>query len=217
MIPLVFHSIWVGPPMPAHLRDYLATWKRVHPQWEHRMWGERDLDWLTNQPLFDAANFVSSRPGQFRSDVARYEILHRFGGVYVDCDFEALRPIDDLIAGTTCFAAWETDGVWINNAILGAIPAHPMLDELIAGLPANVVRRRGTRPNVMTGPQYLTPVARRHQITVFPSAAFYPYNFVDVGTAREAGPFPDAYAIHHWANRRARLGSSFPERVSPGR
>lgn len=204
MIPRVFHSVWVGPPMPDELAACMATWTTVNEGWEHRLWTEADLGWLTNQDLFDEAEQHTSSVGQFRSDVARYEILRRCGGVYVDVDFEALRPIDELLAGVTCFAAWETDDVWINNAILGSIPAHPMLDELIAGLPANVVRRRGERPNVLSGPQYLTPIARRHDIRVFPSSLFYPYGWDDVGTERELGPFPDAYAAHHWQNRRNR-------------
>lgn len=203
VIPQVFHSIWVGPPMPAHLRDYLATWRRLHPGWHHRMWGEADLDWLQNQPLFDAAAQLSSRPGQFRSDVARYEILHRFGGVYVDCDFEARKPIDDLVAGAACFAAWETDDVWINNAILGAAPGHPLFAELIRRLPGSVARRPGKPPNLVTGPQFLTPIARRHKITVFPAETFYPYLWNELERGDE--PFPDAYAVHHWENRRSRL------------
>ena len=29
----------------------------------------------------------------------RLEVIERFGGVYIDTDFEALRAIDDLVAG----------------------------------------------------------------------------------------------------------------------
>lgn len=204
-IPTQFHSIWVGDPMPDHLREYVASWTRVHPGWEHRVWGDDDLDWLQNQALFDAAEDHAENTGQFRSDVARYEILHRFGGVYVDCDFEALHPIDELVEGVDCFAAWETEGVWVNNAIMGAEPGHPLFADLIVGLPGNVERHRGARPNVTTGPQYVTPAARWHDIRLFPSAMFYPYLWSDLGTPAERGPWPGAYAVHHWENRRSRV------------
>ena len=91
-IPRCFHSVWVGDPMPDHLAEYVKTWTRVHPSWEHRVWGDADLGWLQNQSLYDFAEAITRHTGQFRSDVARYEILHRFGGVYVDADFEALQP-----------------------------------------------------------------------------------------------------------------------------
>lgn len=201
-----FHSLWTGPPMPDHLRRYLATWTQVHPGWEHRIWTDDDLDWLQNQDLYDFAEAITKHTGQFRADVARYEILHRHGGVWVDCDFEAINPIDELLLGVDCFAAWETDDVWIGNAILGAVPGHPLYEALIEGLPANVKAHRGKRPNVLSGPQYLTPIALRHDIDVFAAEQFYPYNYSDVGTDRENGPFPSAFAIHHWSNQRKRRG-----------
>jgi mannosyltransferase OCH1-like enzyme len=204
-IPRLFHSIWVGDPMPDHLREYVASWTRVHPGWEHKVWGDADLDWLQNQELYDFAEAITKHHGQFRADVARYEILHRYGGVYVDCDFEAVVPIDDLLMGVDCFAAWETDDVWVNNAILGSVPGHPLLRDLIDGLPANVKAHRGQRPNITSGPQYLTPLARRHGITVYPSAAFYPYRWDELDRAGHA--FPDAYAVHHWDNARKRAAA----------
>jgi mannosyltransferase OCH1-like enzyme len=191
--------------MPAHLEAYVASWTRVNPGWEHRVWGEQDLGWLQNQGLFDAAEEHTDRVGQFRSDIARYEILHRFGGVYVDCDFEARKPIDDLLEGVDCFAAWETDGAWLNNAIVGAVPGHPLFADLIRALPGNVARRCGKRPNVMTGPQFFTPIARRHHVTKFPAALFYPYLYDELH--RGGAEFDDAYAVHHWHNRRTLLGA----------
>lgn len=206
-IPRQIHTVWVGDPMPSHLAEYVKTWTRVHPGWSHRIWGEDDLDWLQNQELFDFAEAYTTSVGQFRSDIARYEILHRHGGVYVDADFEALAPIDELLMGVDCFAAWETNDVWVGNAILGSAPGHPFLADLIDGLPLNVSQHRGERPNRMTGPQYLTPIARAHRIELFASELFYPYNFADVGTEREHGPFPTAYGVHHWQNRRNRLAA----------
>jgi len=202
MIPRVFHSIWVGGPIPDHLARYLATWLKVHPGWDHRIWGDDDLDWLENQDLYDFAEACTRYPGQFRADVARYEILHRYGGVYVDCDFEARSPIDDLLYDVDCFAAWETDDVWINNAIMGATPGHPLMADLIAGLPANVKANRGKRPNIQTGPQYLTPLMRdRDDVTLFASSQFYPFRWDQL--ERREDHFPEAYAVHHWERKSA--------------
>jgi mannosyltransferase OCH1-like enzyme len=201
-IPRVFHSLWTGPPMPEHLAAYLLSWQRVNQGWRHQIWADTDLGWLANQDLYDFADAITPSAGQLRADVARYEILHRYGGVWVDCDFEALAPIDELLIGVDCFAAWEIDDTWVGNAILGAAPGHPFYAELIAGLPANVKAHRGKRPNVLTGPQYLTPVARRHDITLFPAAMFYPYRYDELH--RDGESFPAAYAVHHWANARKR-------------
>lgn len=204
MIPRTIHHIWVGPPMPDPLTAYMRTWRDLHPDWEHVLWSS--FDDLTNQDAYDRAEEITPHVGQLRSDLARYEILHRHGGVYVDCDMEALRPIDDLLSAG-CFAGWETDGVWVNNAVLGCVPGHPLMADLIAAAPASIEANAGARPNRMTGPHLLTPHARRHGITVHPSAAFYPYHWSNL----DQRDYGDAYAVHHWANQRRKRGVPLPE------
>jgi mannosyltransferase OCH1-like enzyme len=206
VIPRVIHHVWVGDPMPDRLTAYVRTWRDLHPGWDHVMWSS--FDWLDNQHLYDNAEAITPHVGQLRADLARYEILHRHGGVYVDCDMEALRPIDDLL-GVQCFAGWETDGVWVNNAVLGCVPGHPLMRDLIDAAPASIEQNAGCRPNRMTGPHLLTPLARRHGITVHPSSFFYPYHFTQVGS--RSHDYRDAYAAHHWWNRRKRDGVPLPE------
>jgi mannosyltransferase OCH1-like enzyme len=212
MIPKVFHVIWVGGPMPDHLAAYVDTWRQLNPDWSTILWDEERLDATLDRTLdlFRRADQITPHVGQFRSDVARYELLWRFGGVYVDCDFEALRPIDPLLEqldGASMFAAWETDGVWVNNAILGASAWTPLLDEVIDGLAASIAEHPTARPNVQTGPQYLTPIVRRHaaDVRLFPSAWFYPYLWNELD--RQDEEFPGAYAIHHWDNARKRAAA----------
>lgn len=189
--------------MPDHLAGYVSTWREHHPGWEHRLWTDESMPALRNQDLYDRTEQIAPRNvGQFRADIARYELLHAHGGVYVDVDMECLRPIDPLLDRVTAFACWEREGRWVNNAILGATPGHPFLEALIAGLPANVAAHPGGRPNVLTGPQYLTPVWRRHRrtVVVFPKRFFYPYLFNELH--RQGEDFPDSYGVHHWHNRR---------------
>lgn len=207
MIPRVIHHVWVGGPIPAPLVDHIDTWQATHPNWDHRLWREADLDWLTNQEMFDRAEEITPHVGQLRADIARYEILHAFGGVYVDCDMESRKPLDPLM-DDTCWAAWE-DGEYVNNAMLASVPGHPLWADVIEALPASVRRNRRFRPNRMTGPHLFTPHALRHGITVHPADWFYPYLWSELDRAGEA--FPDAYAVHHWANRRRRDGVDMPE------
>lgn len=216
MIPRTIHQIWIGSPLPEHLAQYMATWIEHHPTWAHLLWDEAAIDALpmlnSNRALYDRAGEITSSVGQLRADIVRYEILHQLGGVYVDADFECRKPLDPLldehVEQAGAFAAWEVDGRWINNAIMGARPAHPLLGRLIAGLGANVshVQRvePGARPNKLSGPQYLTRIHREHRqvpLTIFDSALFYPYLWNELDRQGEA--FPDAYAVHHWHNRRS--------------
>jgi hypothetical protein len=68
------------------------------------------------------------------------------------------------------------------------------------------VQHRGARPNVMSGPQYLTKLWRKDPqgLTVFPQRFFFPYQHDELERGNES--FPDAYAVHHWANQRRLKG-----------
>lgn len=188
--------------MPDHLQQYRRTWQTLHPDWGHWLWGEADLRWLRNQALYDRAEKLApGSEGQLRSDLARYEILHRHGGLYVDCDMEALRPFDPLMEAE-CFAGYEDDR-WVNNAVLGAVPGHPLLAKLVVEAPRSIARNAGRRPNRMTGPHLLTRLcAGRKDVTLHPREAFYPYSYKELD--RQGEEFPDSWAAHHWDNQRKR-------------
>jgi mannosyltransferase OCH1-like enzyme len=201
VIPKILHHIWVGPPMPERLNPYVESWRTLHPEWEHLLW--TGFDDLENQAYYDRAEKITPHVGQLRADLARYEILYRHGGVYVDCDLEALRPIDDLL-DVEGFAGWEQDGRWVNNAIIGCAPFHPLMRACIDNAPRSIRKHRGKRPNKMTGPGLITRMSKVHPITLHPQATFYPYSFDEL--ERIGGDYGDAYTAHHWDNARKRRG-----------
>lgn len=206
LVPRVIHRLWIGGAEPEWTQPFAESW--LHPGWELRRWSDAnvgELFPLRNQAIYDAAAEIApDHVGQLRSDVLRYEILHRFGGIWVDADMECLRPLDELLEGISCFAAWEVEGRWVNNAILGSTAGHPFLEGLISGLAASVERNRGRKPNRISGPQYLTRLWRRgsHGLMVFPQECFYPYGFDEIAEHGLGEDWPGAYAVHHWANRR---------------
>ena len=93
----------------------METWRRMHPDWDYRLWTEANLPRdFTNQHLIDEEQ---SYPAM--SDYIRYELLFRFGGVYIDADSYCLRPIDDLHR-LDAFAVCEDEATspWICNGVL---------------------------------------------------------------------------------------------------
>jgi mannosyltransferase OCH1-like enzyme len=211
-LPRVVHRIWLGGPEPDWCRPFADTWRR--PGWELRQWsGPEELYPLRNQDVYDRAREIApDHVGQLRADVLRYEILARYGGVYVDADFECLRPIDALIGGAESFAAWELQERWIANGLMGAVPGHPFIERLIEALPRSVAARPGQRPARVTGPQFLTRMQRRHGglDLILPQHLVYPYGWDEVA---EHGPnehWPDAWLVHHWSNQRRERGLPCP-------
>jgi len=122
-IPKVIHQIWVGnKPIPKIYQKFMKSWKKNHPDWEYRLWTDKDVDlfpWI-NRDLFDAVD----NPGM-KSDIWRYEIIYRFGGVYVDCDMESRRPLDPMHSRMEFYASYllmEQDNYEIMGCHLLAAP-----------------------------------------------------------------------------------------------
>lgn len=203
MIPRILHQIWVGGPVPHRFSDYMRSWTKHHPQWEYVLWTDRNLPELRNRSTYDRAHTIVPRDavGQFRADILRYEILHRYGGLYADMDTMALRPVDEAIGDHRAFAAAEDEN-WVGNTYLACVPGHPVMAELISGIPASVRRNRRRRPNRITGPRYLTPIWQRYNCYVAPREHWYPFSYSDVKNSAVPSEYGDAYAMHSWDHTR---------------
>ncbi|MEA1961698.1 MAG: glycosyltransferase [Bacillota bacterium] len=154
--------------MPKEFIDYGKTWLKHHPNWEMQLWNEDNMIPLQNQKIFDVTSNLAQK-----TDIARYEIIHRYGGVYLDCDFECLKNIENLISGLKAFSASESPGI-ISIGIMGCVPSHPIFKLLIDGLADSFYNNAYV--NHQTGPYYITRMlGNRKDFAVFGPALFYPY------------------------------------------
>lgn len=206
MIPSTFHRIWFGPrPMPQQYVEFGQLWLDLHPGWTLTDWTYDTLPALTNQQVFNdcgetkpvrvgAAKPESVQAVQ-RADIASYEIIFKFGGVYLNCDIEPLRNINELCAGIEAFATWEADKLWISNAVLAGYPHHPFWLRCIERIPARMTRVK--QLNWQTGPALVTETWRDHPrgVTVYPQSYFNPVSWTGSSVS---GP---TYAIHHWGHK----------------
>lgn len=128
MIPKVIHYVWYGrSPKPADVKRYIQTWKKVMPDYEIVEWNESNLDPSVNR---FAAEAYSLGQWAFVSDWARLKILHDAGGIYMDTDVEALRPLDPFLTHGA-FTGFENPTM-IPTAVMGAVPGHPWIKELLS-------------------------------------------------------------------------------------
>jgi mannosyltransferase OCH1-like enzyme len=200
-IPRIFHRIWLGGPMPDEVKRWGETWLEHNPGWTMKTWGEADLRDLVNQSHFDNARNYSEQ-----SDFARYEILLRHGGIYLDTDFECYRNIEPLLAGLDAFLACEDD-VLVCGAIVGATPNNPLIRELVERLPASYEAFPEMEPRAQSercGPRFVTRVYQElqarsvepHRLHVYPQEYFFPHLWWE--RERSGEHSPEAYARHYW-------------------
>lgn len=213
-IPRKIHQIWLGSQVPEKYREWMESWQGWKG-WEYKLWTEAEIAefGLYNQKLYDNAKNYGER-----SDIARYEILYREGGLYVDVDFQCINPEFfkyahsnyDLYAGVEPL---ETLNLSINNALLGFSPKHPLLKAMILELEEHhtkvydpVLGQFNTIAT--TGPRYFTKQFQRMELhkdkidIILPPTFFYPVTWDDcVLPPDEFANFlkPESCAIHWWS------------------
>ena len=218
LIPKVFHQIWVGPnPLPDTAAELTASWQRRHPDWQMRLWTDQNLPRDTfNQAIIDQTTIYAQK-----ADILKHELMNRFGGVYIDIDFECLRNIEPLLDGVPYFYGEEVPGR-VAHGILGSVPGHPFTRWCQERIPELFPWQRG-RILEETGPEffgraiaaYVEGCSRlphtdprsgreaakclapddRPPIYAFHPWVVYPYY---LGERWVPEDHPDAYAAHHW-------------------
>jgi mannosyltransferase OCH1-like enzyme len=126
MIPKTLHFIWMQglAAMPANYRQCFDSWAAKNPGWTVKLWTEDDL------PDTWAMNLAT--PTEI-CEVMRYEIVHREGGIYCDCDHECVKPIEPLVGQRKTFVS-QRNRLTIENSGFGASAGEAWLGEVIQAL-----------------------------------------------------------------------------------
>ncbi len=202
-IPKIIHQIWLGSSFPEKYRQWQRSWRQYHPDWHYILWTDKDIEafGLSNKKAYDAA----SNFGQ-RSDIARYEILYRIGGLYVDTDVECLRSFDILHHAYTFYIGLQPLDVSIAQlgiGVIGSAPGSSLLKVCIDTIDASVRQHK----NVMlaTGPIYFTRLFMQTilpntelSLVVLPPTYFYPCLYTQRGTNKTVWQRKESFAVHHW-------------------
>jgi len=131
-IPFKIHQVWLGPrPIPVFCQEMMETWKLHHPSWEYLLWTDASLESAQLPPRLAEA-FRKADNSAEKSDILRLWLVLQHGGLYVDVDFECLRPFDDLHHRFSFFAGASNVGAFeLNNGLFAASPAHPVVQFLM--------------------------------------------------------------------------------------
>lgn len=169
MIPRTIHQIWLGPNKPPEiLARFRRRCRKMLPGWSIKLWREADIARLDLGPMV-----LKARPFAMAADIARLEILYRYGGFYLDVDAELVKGINYLRPSAAVFTH-QNNGKWVTNHFMGAVPGFRVFREALPVVEANVKRLSPGRPfDIMetTGPHFLTRIKAK----VAPS---YPVRFI---------------------------------------
>ena len=204
LIPKKIHQIWVGEKkMPYQYKLWMETWKEFNPDWEYILWNDEMINKLNleNKAAYDA----NDNPG-FKSDIARYEILNRFGGLYVDTDFECLKKIPDYFLKYQFISSIVFNySPELNNAIIFSKADSTILKNLMNSIkipsnsdPYEIMNASG--PYALSKSYFKLTAKEKENSIILPTNIFYPYpNFaLSMKSQKEDFITEESIAIHHW-------------------
>ena len=139
MIPKIVHQTWKSADFEYWIfKRSQASVKEHLPDWEYRFYTDNDLSnfVLANYPEYHKRWTLLDKPIK-RVDVARYFLLHHFGGLYADLDFILTRPLDELLDDQHRLYFYRSneaivkDWQFLGNAFMISAPGEAFWIELV--------------------------------------------------------------------------------------
>ena len=101
------HYIWLGGKKKSKsIKRCIKSWAKFFPDWEIIEWNEKNLN-IHLMPYVEQA--YREKKYAFASDVFRFDILNKYGGLYFDVDVKVIKPFNDVFASCRAFSGFETD------------------------------------------------------------------------------------------------------------
>ena len=200
-IPKIIHQLWIGPkPAPTKFMD---TWKEKHPDFEYIRWTESELQ--TQNIVFECIDSIQKMSEICgKADIIRWELLYRFGGIFIDADSICIEPFDDSFTSKNAFAGFENESVRKGLVAIGTMgfpPKHPLCRSAIDWILNNDTcpETTGLRAWATVGPVLLTKLldtGKYPDFAVYPSYTFLPHHF----TGCKYEGHKKVYAYQEWGS-----------------
>lgn len=200
--------------MPEKVKKCVASWQKLKPEFEIRLWNEDNFNLSETKFTEEAASY---KRWAFVSDYVRLKALYEYGGIYLDADVEVIRRFDDGLLDTQK-AIISLDGSGYVAVVMLAPPHHPLFGRLVQLYhELDFVKRDGTL-NMEVNNTYIQKMlleygyerANRFQ-DLEGNIELYPDEFFNARslTSGKLNVTENTYTIHWhtttWANRKTKL------------
>jgi hypothetical protein len=186
--PKIIHQTWKTKEIPDEWKEYHRSWKKYNPDWHQILWTDDDSRKFIEKKFPEFLNIFDSYSYNIqRADAIRYFILYKYGGLYIDLDFECLQPIDRLLLNESFVIGYEPlkhanyfrEKLLISNAFMASVPGHYFLLDIIKTMkticPAIKLHNEVL---TTTGPLMINNVLKKypqHDICLLDEHVLYPF------------------------------------------
>lgn len=205
LVPKKIHQIWIGPKkLPRKYKEWMKSWQYFHKDWEYKLWTDEDIKDIKfhNKKIYDSSNNIG-----FKSDILRYEILYKYGGIYIDTDLECVKKIPNYFREyefISCIVFNKTPQ--INNALIISKPRANLISKMVKSIK---IQKNDTSAletlscsgaNLLTKQYFSLTIKERSENLILPSDYFYPLPNFLVNTKITKKDFltDKTIGIHYW-------------------
>jgi len=127
-VPLVIYESWHSNKIPERMKDNIYKLINKNPEFDYYLFSdEKCKEFITDNFTVDVVNaFDSLRPGAYKSDLWRYCILYKNGGVYLDIKFYSVVPLINLVRTNPVIFVKDIDAKCLYNAFMVSTPQNPI-------------------------------------------------------------------------------------------
>ena len=211
--------IWIGPKKPPLwcIDSWRINYVSKYTEWEFILWDEEKINKLEmiNRTIYD---FEPTLRG--KSDIARYEILYQYGGIFLDADsYWIEKPNSDLnilldnSKDAEFFCVNEPlNKQFFANGIFGCSKNNDITLGIINYLNKTYLKEKQKHQQshaiwLVTGPVPFTKVVNKNidKATIFPTHYFLPEVYKENNREIELNKmkdlFPDSFMYQYWLSR----------------
>jgi len=162
-VPLVIYESWKTHEVPTGMRDNIAALLASNPEFDYYLYSDEDCaSFIAHN--FDAEvldAFNSLKPGAYKSDLWRYCILYKMGGVYLDIKYYSTRPLIGIIDEVSTIYVQDLGKECLYNAFLVSPPKNEIfkrcIDDIVQSCKGRLYKRNSLD---VTGPCLLGSVVK---------------------------------------------------------
>lgn len=126
-IPKIIHMVWIGPdPLPWYTDYYILFVKNNNPNFELKVWTEKDLERFDNNYSIAAKK---RKKYAFATDYYRVRILYEQGGIWLDTDMLSVAPMESYLKNQVVLG-FEYKKL-IATGFCASVPNHPFFKRTI--------------------------------------------------------------------------------------
>ena len=211
-IPNIIHQTWKTTKTPEKMDFCIESWKKLNTNYQYMLWTDEDIDNFIKEKYLDYYDLLKKlKHGIQKADLFRILVLHYYGGIYADIDFECLLPINYWnINDSKINISYEPKEHHKTNVICNALIATPkkmdiLLDIIKYG--ENIIEKNKDEVMNSFGPLAWTKVLHNNlDLNVINTNLFYPIPDITINNEIETKykniiinrKYNNSYAIHYW-------------------